>query len=72
MIFNFLDYPAAYVPVTTVQEDEQVYKGKTSKKLHKAMNDLMEGSAGLKIGVQVVTLPYRDELCLNIAKQVSE
>lgn len=32
----------------------------------------MLGSAGLPVGVQVVTLPNKDELCLNVMKQIEE
>ena len=72
LIWNILDFPVTFVPNTTVREDEQFYDEKTSPFLKKEINENMKGTAGLKIGVQVVAPPYREELCLNIAKQVSD
>lgn len=69
-LFNHLDYPACYVPVTTVQEDEQVYNEKTSERISKAMKKVMAGSAGLSIGVSIIARPYQEERCLNVARQV--
>jgi fatty acid amide hydrolase len=32
----------------------------------------MKESAGLPVSVQVVTLPYEEELCLNVMRQIEE
>lgn len=32
----------------------------------------MAGTAKLPVNVQVVTLPNRDELCLNLMKQIDD
>jgi hypothetical protein len=34
------------------------------------MKRIMAGSAGLSVGVQVATLPFKDELCLNLSNQL--
>ena len=32
----------------------------------------MQGAAGLPVGVQITTLPWRDELCLRVMKDAEQ
>ena len=63
-IWNLLDFPAGVVPVTRVTTGEDVYYSS-----HKDLNTIMaknsvKGTVGLPAGVQVIGLPYKDELVL--------
>jgi len=64
-VWNNFDFPAGTVPVTRVRPDEEVYVSKWQDKLTKDSVSACKGSTGLPVGVQVVTLPWRDELCLS-------
>jgi len=62
-----MDFPAGSVPVTEVKEEEAVASGYTSKfkdQYVKLAAKTLEGSAGMPIAVQVVTLPFEDEQCI--------
>jgi len=61
-----MNFTTGCLPVTQVKENEQVYEGKEGKCVifHKTAVECMEGSKGLPIGVQVTTLPEKDENCL--------
>ena len=63
-LFNFLGFPAGALPVTEVKPEEEHYESRFDDKTTKAAKECMKGSAGLPIGVQVATLPYKDEECL--------
>jgi fatty acid amide hydrolase len=77
VVWNILDYSAGVVPVTNVQENEQFYKINQEKygrrdKFAKTMVELMNGSAGLPVAVQVVTLPHEDETCLRVMNEIEK
>ncbi len=72
---NLLHWPAGSVPVTTVQPSEAVYPRSDLPRVQqdsiaKAAARAMRGSAGLPVGVQVATMPFADELCLRIMKDL--
>jgi len=73
---NVLNLPAGAVPITVVREDEQHYSKQNSTPywdmFSKKMNDNMLKSGGLPVGVQVCTLPYEDEKCLSVMRQIEE
>ncbi|CAG9335017.1 unnamed protein product [Blepharisma stoltei] len=69
--FNLLNCPAGNVPVGYINEDEQYYN-ETNEEWTKYMNKLMQNSKGLPINVQVIAAPFRDEMCLNVMKQLEE
>lgn len=66
-LWNLLHFPAGTVPVSHTRADECVYE------CPKAQNDAfaavartaLVGAAGLPVGVQLVGLPYQDELVLR-------
>ncbi|XP_066986117.1 fatty acid amide hydrolase 1-like [Macrobrachium rosenbergii] len=63
-LYNLLDFPAGVVPVTRENEEDQV------KLQHYPTNDLMfqlvkeatTGAVGMPIGVQIVGLPWQEEM----------
>eukprot|EP00755_Sulcionema_specki_P004984 Sspe_Gene.31503::Locus_15535_Transcript_2_4_Confidence_0.286_Length_1872::g.31503::m.31503/K15528/FAAH; fatty acid amide hydrolase len=69
-LWNNLHFPAGTVPVTYVKENEQEYTSKYRDMLTTDAKEDTKGSAGLPIGVQVVTLPFRDELCIKAMRDV--
>ena len=67
-----LAFPTGVVPVTVVREDEQTYEAARGDIVAKAIAEAMAGSAGLPVGVQVAALPFRDELCLRLMREMEE
>ncbi|XP_032350708.1 fatty-acid amide hydrolase 1-like [Camelus ferus] len=69
-LFNVLNFSAGVVPVTTVTlEDEEelaFYRGYYGDNFQEAVR----GSVGLPVGVQCVALPWEEELCLRLMKEV--
>ena len=68
LTYNSLHYPAGVVPVTTVQENEQHYLCPEAQKdlfAAKARKECQD-SAGLPVGVQIVSLPFQDEVALRV------
>mmetsp|Transcript_30064 Transcript_30064/g.78892 ORF Transcript_30064/g.78892 Transcript_30064/m.78892 type:complete len:636 (+) Transcript_30064:121-2028(+) len=65
-LYNVLHFPAGIVPLTTVRPGEEVYEAPTQDKLTAQATEALRGAGGMPIGVQVATLPYRDELCLRV------
>eukprot|EP00903_Cladosiphon_okamuranus_P006578 g6426.t1 len=75
MLANLLHWPAGVVPVTLIRSDEENYdveslpvnqRDVTAKFARKAMR----GSAGLPVGVQVMTTPFQEELTLHAMREV--
>uniref|UniRef100_A0A915E9G8 Amidase domain-containing protein n=1 Tax=Ditylenchus dipsaci TaxID=166011 RepID=A0A915E9G8_9BILA len=75
-LFNLLDYPAGLVPTgkVTKQDDEDLMdeeKWPTDQNfVLKIVRNAAADSAGLPLGVQVVTLPYEEEQCLGLMKLI--
>lgn len=63
MRYNALGFPAGVVPVTRVREDE-TRRGPPADRLDRTAEAIDAGSAGLPVSVQVVSRPFRDDLCL--------
>ncbi|CAG9325281.1 unnamed protein product [Blepharisma stoltei] len=70
-IFQSIRCPAGNVPVGVVNENEEFYP-ETEEHWTKVMNKNMQDSKGLPLCVQVMAPPYREELCLNVMKQLEE
>lgn len=74
-LFNTLHMPAGSVPVTHVQKDEAHYTCPTHQmdKFAKASIKAMTAPdvVGLPVGVQVVGMPYRDEMVLAGMRELS-
>lgn len=70
--FNLLHWPAGSVPVAVVKENECTYEdSRTDVWVGKAAAS-MKGAAGMPVGVQIATMPYQDELCLRLMKDVEK
>ncbi|XP_060933404.1 fatty-acid amide hydrolase 1 [Limanda limanda] len=74
MLYNVLTFPAGVVTVTTVTaEDEEElkhYKGFYQDRWDKLFKEAVTGGEGLPVAVQCVALPWQDELCLRLMREV--
>ncbi|CAD8158347.1 unnamed protein product [Paramecium octaurelia] len=74
--WNMIDFSCGSVPITTVQEDEQFYNEESlfgAKDIeYKVLEETMKHSAGLPVGIQVISKPLEDEVCLNIMRQCGQ
>ncbi|XP_007430219.1 fatty-acid amide hydrolase 1 [Python bivittatus] len=74
VLYNFLDFPAGVVPVTTTtKEDEEElksFKGHFNDLGAKLLAEAVKESVGLPVAVQCVALPWQEELCLRFMKEV--
>mmetsp|Transcript_1213 Transcript_1213/g.1920 ORF Transcript_1213/g.1920 Transcript_1213/m.1920 type:complete len:576 (+) Transcript_1213:254-1981(+) len=69
-LYNLLHWPAGTVPVTTVKETECEFKAAATDEWGSKARAALVGATGLPVGVQVATLPWKDELCLSIMKDL--
>ncbi len=69
-MYNFLNFPAGVLPITKVKENEQYYKSKINDFITRDLDKIMKGSKGLPVGVQVVALPWNDELLIEVMKLI--
>jgi len=70
---NCANLPAGVLPVTKVQEGEDVYTSEDSihkDTMFKKCQDAIQGSVGMPVNVQVLTLPWEDEKCLAVMKAI--
>ncbi|CAJ0587824.1 unnamed protein product, partial [Mesorhabditis spiculigera] len=75
-LFNMVDYPAGVVPVgrATKADDEEI-QDETRFPVGwntalRYLRDSSKNSAGLPIAVQVVALPYKEEMCLRVMQDI--
>jgi fatty acid amide hydrolase len=85
-LFNLLDFPAGTVPVTTVRREDldnlNNYKAsdyyekllvKSAKvKLRILRVKIFQGTLNFPVGVQVCSLPYRDEMVLRVMREIED
>ncbi|XP_006899076.1 PREDICTED: fatty-acid amide hydrolase 1 [Elephantulus edwardii] len=73
-LYNLLNFPVGVVPVTTVtshdEEELEYYKGYYGDENDKNFRKAVAGSVGLPVAVQCIALPWEDELCLRLMKEV--
>ena len=74
MIYNVLNFPAGSLPVTKVTSDDVIKMADypTHDRTHRMIKRGMKGSEGLIVNVQVATLPWEEELCLRVMKELEE
>uniref|UniRef100_A0A8C5RES1 Fatty-acid amide hydrolase 1 n=1 Tax=Laticauda laticaudata TaxID=8630 RepID=A0A8C5RES1_LATLA len=76
ILYNYLDFPAGVVPVTTVtKEDEEElknFKGHFNDLGDKLFAKAVKESVGLPVAIQCVALPWQEELCLRFMKEVEK
>ncbi|XP_070557736.1 vitamin D3 hydroxylase-associated protein-like [Ptychodera flava] len=72
-IFNVLDYPTGTLPITKVtEEDDRELENSYPENdmWYKLVKEASKNSAGLPVGVQCVALPWQEEMCLRIMKEI--
>ncbi|KAG9460884.1 hypothetical protein GDO78_018936 [Eleutherodactylus coqui] len=74
MLYNLVDFPAGVLPVSVVtREDEDAlkrYEGHHKDPWDKLLKKAVAGGVGLPVAVQCVALPWQEELCLRLMKEV--
>mmetsp|Transcript_5917 Transcript_5917/g.9187 ORF Transcript_5917/g.9187 Transcript_5917/m.9187 type:complete len:599 (+) Transcript_5917:126-1922(+) len=70
-LWNIVHFPAGVVPTTLVRADEEKYEGRKDS-ITAAAKIAGVDSRNMPMGVQVVTLPWKDELCLRAMKIVED
>ncbi|NWV00215.1 FAAH1 hydrolase, partial [Upupa epops] len=74
MLYNVLDFPAGVVPVTlsTDQDEEELqgYQGYFQDWWDRTLAEAFRHGEGMPVAVQCVTLPWQEELCLRLMKEV--
>ncbi|NXN26575.1 FAAH1 hydrolase, partial [Nycticryphes semicollaris] len=74
MLYNVLNFPAGVVPVSTVteadEEELKLYRGCCDDPWDRTLKQAVAGAVGLPVAVQCVALPWREELCLRLMKEV--
>ncbi|XP_078575872.1 fatty-acid amide hydrolase 1-like [Branchiostoma floridae x Branchiostoma japonicum] len=73
-LFNLLNFPAGVVPVTTVtEEDDRLlddWRGYGNDLIDRLFKQTTRGAVGLPVAVQCVALPWQEEKCLRLMKEV--
>ncbi|NXP56448.1 VDHAP protein, partial [Heliornis fulica] len=74
MLYNVLNFPAGVVPVSTVteadEEELKLYQGCCDDPWDRTLKQAVAGAVGLPVAVQCVALPWQEELCLRLMKEV--
>jgi len=73
-LYNLLDFSAGIVPCTyvTVADEEEATAQDDGDQdwITRLIQKHSEGTVGLPVGVQCVALPYREEVCLRLMKEI--
>ncbi|NXY02571.1 FAAH1 hydrolase, partial [Pteruthius melanotis] len=74
MLYNVLNFPAGVVPVSTVteadEEELKLYQGCCDDPWDQTLKQAVSGAVGMPVAVQCVALPWQEELCLRLMKEV--
>lgn len=68
VLYKYLDCPTGAVPITNVREEEQIEPVVVNDSYDRERKRIMEKSAGLPVGVQVVGMPYREEVVVELMR----
>ena len=68
--WTLLNFPAGVVPVTRVRSDETSSYDGGEDRIAKKVRSIMEGSAGLPVGVQVVAKPFHEQALLTVMSAI--
>jgi fatty acid amide hydrolase len=71
-IWNGLHFPVGALPITRVLDSEQDYNSKFNGDFEKSIKEGMANAKGLPVGIQVVSLSYRDEAVLKVMKIIED
>jgi len=71
-LYNVLNYPAGTVPITIIEDNETgfISSSDISDRFSEAAVSDLKGSVGLPVGVQIACPPWKDELCLQLMKDL--
>lgn len=72
LLYNVLGYPAGVVPVTRVQQGEDMGRPPSRDVVEGTARGVEVGSLGLPIGVQVVARPWREHVALAVMRTIAE
>uniref|UniRef100_A0A250Y335 Fatty-acid amide hydrolase 1 n=1 Tax=Castor canadensis TaxID=51338 RepID=A0A250Y335_CASCN len=74
LLYNCLDFPAGVVPVTTVTAEDEAQmehcRGYFGDIWDRMLQKAMKKSVGLPVAVQCVALPWQEEMCLRLMREV--
>ncbi|XP_069835457.1 vitamin D3 hydroxylase-associated protein-like [Dendropsophus ebraccatus] len=74
MLYNIVQFPAGVVPVGSVTADDEEklkhHRGYSNNPWDKLFREAVADGVGLPLSIQCVALPYQDELCLRLMKEV--
>jgi fatty acid amide hydrolase len=68
--WTLLNFPAGVVPITRVRSDETNSYDGGEDRIAKKVRSIMEGSAGLPVGVQVVAKPFHEHTLLAVMSAI--
>lgn len=68
--FNALRFPCGIVPVGLVKSNDAYYVDGFNDPITQSCNDCLKDGQGLPYALQVVALPFKDELALRVMKDV--
>ncbi|MCJ8729210.1 hypothetical protein PDJAM_G00103440 [Pangasius djambal] len=75
-LYNVLNFPVGVVPVTevTAEDEDQLkhYRGNFGDVWDRTFVKAIRGGVGLPIAVQCVALPWQEEMCLRLMREVEE
>ena len=69
-IWNMLGFCFGVIPVGIVEKGQAKFEDSFDDILTKACREVMENGEGLPYALQVVGLPYKDEVVLNLMKRI--
>ncbi|KAK3557338.1 hypothetical protein QTP70_026583 [Hemibagrus guttatus] len=73
-LYNVLNFPVGVVPITkvTAEDEDQLrhYKGTFGGYADKLLIKALQDGVGLPLAVQCVSLPWQDELCLRLMREL--
>ncbi|XP_030647325.1 fatty-acid amide hydrolase 1 [Chanos chanos] len=76
IFYNLLNFPAGVVPVSVVTEEDEAeltqYRGNFGDVWDKLFPQAVRDSVGMPVAVQCVSLPWQDELCLRLMREVEQ
>ncbi|KAM3909912.1 LOW QUALITY PROTEIN: fatty-acid amide hydrolase 1-like, partial [Leptodactylus fuscus] len=76
ILYNLVDFPAGVLPVTTVSNDDEEalkkYEGHHKDFWDKLLKKAVSDGVGLPVAVQCVALPWQEEQCLRLMKEVEK
>ncbi|XP_018016829.1 vitamin D3 hydroxylase-associated protein [Hyalella azteca] len=74
LLFNLLDYPVATVPVCRQTQDDEtnIDKYEATDYIHELLKESGAGAEGLPLSVQIVALPYSEELLCRAVGEITE